>query len=52
VTGGSEETVEELLEQSEAAMREVGVKLNELSGRVLEIKEFQASLRKAIRKGM
>jgi hypothetical protein len=33
-------------------MREVGVKLNELSGRVFEIKEFQASIRKVIRKGL
>jgi hypothetical protein len=31
-------------------MREVGVQLNELSGRVLEIEEFQASIRKLMRK--
>jgi hypothetical protein len=39
-----------LLEQSEGAMREVGTKLNELSGRVLEIEEFQVSIRKLMRK--
>jgi hypothetical protein len=31
-------------------MREVGTKLNELSGWVLEIEEFQASIRKLMRK--
>jgi hypothetical protein len=41
---------DDLLEQSEGAMREVGAKLNELSGRVLEIEEFQASIRKLMRK--
>jgi hypothetical protein len=34
---GVEETIEDILEQLEGAMREIGVKLNELSGRVLEI---------------
>jgi hypothetical protein len=47
-----EETIEDLLEQSEGAMREVGAKLNELSGRVLEIEEFQASVWKLMRKKM
>jgi hypothetical protein len=45
-----EESIEDLLEQSEGAMREVGAKLNELSGRVLEIEDFQASIRKLMRK--
>jgi hypothetical protein len=44
--------MEDLLEQSEGAMREVGMRMNELSGRVLEIKELQASIRRLFRKGM
>jgi hypothetical protein len=51
-TAGGEGSIEDLLEQSEAAMREVGVQLNVLSGKVLEINEFHASIRNLMKKSM
>jgi hypothetical protein len=41
-----------MLERSEEALREVGVKLHELGGRMLEIGELQASIRKKMRGGL
>jgi hypothetical protein len=49
---GGDESIKDLLEQWEGAMREVGVQLNELSGKVLEINEFQASIQNMMRKAM
>jgi hypothetical protein len=46
---GDEESLEAMLEQSEGALREVGVKLNELSGSLLEIGDLQASIRRRMK---
>jgi hypothetical protein len=45
---GEEDSLENLLERSEGALGEVMVKLNELSGRVLELEELQASIKKLV----
>jgi hypothetical protein len=39
------ESLEAMLERSERALRDMGVKLNELSGSLLEIGDLQASIR-------
>jgi hypothetical protein len=39
-----EESLKGLLERSEGAIRDVGVRLNELSGRLLEIGDMQAAI--------
>ena len=44
------EWAEELIERSGEIMREVGVKLNELSAKVLELEGVQISIRKLLHK--
>ena len=44
------ECAEELIERSGKIMREVGVKLNELSAKVLELEGVQVSIRKLLHK--
>jgi hypothetical protein len=41
-----------MLERSEEALREVGAKLHELGGRMLEIGDLQASIRRRMRDGL
>jgi hypothetical protein len=47
---GEGESLEDLHERSEEAIRDVGMKLNELGGRLLEIGELQASIRRKMRR--
>jgi hypothetical protein len=45
-----DDSLEGLVERTESAIREVGVRLNELSGRLLEVGDMQAAIRKRMGK--
>ena len=49
-TFASNERIEDLLERSEDVMRDVGVKLNEWSVKVLELEGIQAMIRRILTK--
>ena len=49
-TFSSDELTEDLLERSEDMMRDVGVKLNELSAKVLELEGIQAMIKRILTK--
>ena len=49
-TFSSDEQIEDLLERSEDVMRDVGVRLNELSTKVLELEGIQAMIRRILTK--
>ena len=49
-TFSSDEQIEDLLERSEDVMRDVGVKLNELSAKVLELKGIQTMIKRILTK--
>ena len=46
----SDEQIKDLLERSEDVMRDVGVRLNELSTKVLELEGIQAMIRTILTK--
>jgi hypothetical protein len=46
-----DESIDGMVDRTEEAIREVGVKLNELSGRLLEIGDMQAAIRRRRGKG-
>jgi hypothetical protein len=45
-----DDSLDGLVERTESAIREVGVRLNELSGRLLEVGDMQAAIRKRMGK--